>query len=279
MGCTRAVADGLAMACLSFWLAGCAGNGAGLDDNGRPLTGTSGSTPLSSDFDSLQENIFTPICSVCHVGGSAPQGLRLDAANSFNLLVGIPSTEVPTLLRVKPGDPDNSYIIQKLEGHAAVGAQMPFGGPYLSTATIAFIRQWITDGAQPSAAATAATATVTANARMDEESRSAAPLAVSVAPDNGDVLDVPPPQVVIGFDRAFDVTRMDQDTARLERLPTDLEVTSVARVPARVASVADNPRVLLLWPARPLSPGLYRVVLQGLASDTIVAAFVVGDDQ
>jgi len=60
-----------------------------------------------------------PICSVCHIGGAAPEGLRLDAADSFNLLVGVPSTEVPSLLRVKPGDPDNSYIIQKLEGHAA----------------------------------------------------------------------------------------------------------------------------------------------------------------
>src|SRR6201996_995561 len=126
----------------------CAGNGEGLDANGRPLApGGDVSLPLSDDFESLQENIFTPICSVCHAGGSAPQGLRLDAANSYNLLVGVPSTEVPSILRVKPGDPDNSYIIQKLEGHAAVGAQMPLGGPYLTTDTIAFIRQWISNGA------------------------------------------------------------------------------------------------------------------------------------
>jgi len=67
-------------------IAACAGNGEGLDANGRPLVpGGGGSVPpLSADFDSIQANIFTPICSVCHMGGSAPEGLRLDAANSFN---------------------------------------------------------------------------------------------------------------------------------------------------------------------------------------------------
>jgi len=51
-------------------------------------------------------------------------------AFAFNLLVGVPSTEVPSLLRVKPGDPDNSYIIQKLENHAAVGTSTPPGRRY-----------------------------------------------------------------------------------------------------------------------------------------------------
>src|SRR5580693_5992197 len=135
-------------------VAACAGNGEGLDANGQPLVpGGAAPPPLSADFESIQENIFTPICSVCHAGASAPEGLRLDAADSYNLLVGVPSTEVPALLRVKPGDPVNSYIIQKLQGHAAVGAQMPFGGPYLSADTIAFIQQWITNGAPPAAAA------------------------------------------------------------------------------------------------------------------------------
>jgi hypothetical protein len=82
-------------------IAACAGNGNGngLDANGQPLAaGSSGSLPpLSADFASIQANIFTPICSVCHVGGGAPEGLRLDAADSFNLLVGVPSAEVPSL--------------------------------------------------------------------------------------------------------------------------------------------------------------------------------------
>ena len=43
-------------------------------------------------------------------------------------------------------DPDNSYLIHKLEGTQAVGIQMPPAGP-LQQAIIDDIRQWIDDGA------------------------------------------------------------------------------------------------------------------------------------
>ena len=50
--------------------------------------------------------------------------------------------------RVEPGDPDNSYLIRKLEGGPNInGQQMPFGGPPLDQAVIDDIRQWISDGA------------------------------------------------------------------------------------------------------------------------------------
>ena len=129
----------------------CAGNGDGLDQNGRPIEEGGGNGVLTADLQSIQDNVFTPVCTACHVGAGAPMGLSLDAANSFNMLVGIPSVEVPSLQRVAPGDPDNSYIIQKLEGTAAVGDQMPRGGPPLPSATIQVIRQWITQGAPPAA--------------------------------------------------------------------------------------------------------------------------------
>ena len=130
---------------------GCGGgSGEGLDANGRPIgEGTDPTGPMTASFASIQSHVFTPICSVCHAGGSAPAGLRLDAANSYAMLVGVNSVEVSSLKRVAPGDPDNSYVIQKLEGHAAVGARMPFGGPYLDAGTIAMIRQWISNGALP----------------------------------------------------------------------------------------------------------------------------------
>lgn len=136
-------------------LASCGGgSGEGLDSNGRPLPpGGGGNGALTADLASIQSHVFTPICTVCHAGGSAPQGLHLDEANAYTMLVGVPSNEAPAVLRVDPGNPDNSYVIQKLEGHAAVGARMPFGGPYLDDATIAVIRQWITNGAPRTAAA------------------------------------------------------------------------------------------------------------------------------
>ena len=126
------------------------GSGEGLDSNGRPLVpGGADSGALQATHTSIQEHVFTPICTVCHAGGGAPQGLRLDASNSYAMLVGVPSVEVPGVLRVAPGRPDDSYIVQKIEGHAAVGARMPYGGPYLDDATIAVIRQWIAAGALP----------------------------------------------------------------------------------------------------------------------------------
>ncbi len=142
---------GLALALTAMLLPGCGGgSGAGLDSNGRPIgEGADPGGPLTASFSSIQSHVFTPICSVCHSGGSAPQGLRLDASNSYAMLVGISSAEVPGLKRIAPGDPDASYLIQKIEGHASVGARMPFGGPYLDAATIALMRQWVSNGAMP----------------------------------------------------------------------------------------------------------------------------------
>lgn len=130
-------------------VAGCGGgSGAGLDANGRPLgEGDDPSGPMTATFSSIQSHVFTPVCTACHAGGAAPQGLRLDAANSFTMLVGVSSAEVASLKRVAPGDAANSYLIHKLEGHQSVGARMPFGGPYLDAQTINLIRQWIDNGA------------------------------------------------------------------------------------------------------------------------------------
>lgn len=138
-------------AALAFALAACGGgSGEGLDANGRPVgEGGSGGGPLQPSFVSIQANVFTPICTACHAGAAAPMGLRLDAGSSYALLVGVASGEVPGLQRIAPGDPANSYLVQKLEGRAAVGARMPFGGPYLDDTTIAVIRQWIAAGAPP----------------------------------------------------------------------------------------------------------------------------------
>ena len=131
-------------------IAGCGGgSGEGLDSNGRPIgEGDDPSGPMTASFSSIQSHVFTPVCTACHSGSAAPRGLRLDAANSYALLVNVPSGGVASLMRVKPGDADNSYLVQKLEGHAAVGARMPLGGPYLDANTMALIRQWINNGAQ-----------------------------------------------------------------------------------------------------------------------------------
>jgi hypothetical protein len=240
-----------AVALLSGWLCGCSGSGAGLDSSGQPLSGSSsgGTIALSADFDAIQANVFTPICSVCHAGATAPQGLMLDASHSYNLLVGIPSTEVPSILRVTPGDPTNSYIVQKLEGHAAVGGQMPLGETPLPASTIAFIVQWITDGAQPGAASAS---TMAATFRV-----------ASVAPQDGDVLAVAPALIVVGFTRELDATRADTAAVRLERIDDAAGAASTIAVAIQPSVSAANPRALLLTPRSQLPAGQYQIVLSG----------------
>jgi len=227
-------------------LGGCAGNGDGLDANGRPLLpGGNAEGPLTADFASIQAHVFTPVCTVCHAGASAPQGLRLDATNSYSLLIGVPSTEVPSILRVKPGDPDNSYLIQKLEGHASVGARMPFGGPYLDQATIDVIRQWITDGAMPAAMGT--------GARF---------AALAVTPAMQDIEVEAPPRIVVGFNQELDQTRIDASSIRLERLDRGTDMPN-AIVPVALTVPSGNPRAILVTPAQTLADGLYRVTVAG----------------
>ncbi len=109
------------------------------------------STPvvIGPTLGQIQAVVFTPTCATsgCHSGASPPAGLNLEVGNSFSNLVGVASSQVPALSRVAANDPDNSYLIQKVEGTAAGGSRMPFGGAALDPAVIAEMRQWITNGA------------------------------------------------------------------------------------------------------------------------------------
>ena len=113
---------------------------------------TVSNTVAATKLSEIQTTVFGPTCSGCHngVGTTLPGSQNLtSAANSFAALVNVASSEVPTLKKVKPNDPDNSYLIQKLEGTAGiVGSQMPKGGPPLSQAQIDKIKSWISAGAQ-----------------------------------------------------------------------------------------------------------------------------------
>lgn len=95
---TGATGFGVATALLLPFLAACDGG----DGSGLPPVG-----PLGPNFSEIQGNVFTPNCATsgCHFGAGAPQGLRLDAASSYALLVGVRSREEPGIFRVAPGDP------------------------------------------------------------------------------------------------------------------------------------------------------------------------------
>ena len=52
-------------------------------------------------------------------------------------------------VRVIPGDPENSYIVHKVEGRPGiVGRRMPFSGePFLSAGQVLILKRWIELGA------------------------------------------------------------------------------------------------------------------------------------
>ncbi len=106
------------------------------------------------DFDAeilplLQQNCAT---GGCHAGPRAWLGLDLTAGAAYAHLVGQPSKEVPSLLRVQPFKPDSSYLVQKLLGTQARGGRMPLKGEPLRDDQIALIIRWIEAGAPRKAA-------------------------------------------------------------------------------------------------------------------------------
>jgi hypothetical protein len=140
----------LAIAALAVGAAAC-------DEN---LSTLAGPTPtLEPTFSSVQANIFEssdlasrPACINCHtnVGRAPAANLNLLHDFAYDQLVNRPSLQRPSLNRVTPGDPDNSYLLHKVEGSGGiVGQRMPFnGGPYLSDGQILILRRWIELGAE-----------------------------------------------------------------------------------------------------------------------------------
>ena len=110
----------------------------------------SGGVIHSATLSDVQNQVFTASCTSCHSGSSPSQGLNLSAGAAYGNTVNVPSTEVASLDLVEPGDADNSYLMQKLEGTAQTGAQMPNGGPYLNSTLRQLVRDWIDAGAQNS---------------------------------------------------------------------------------------------------------------------------------
>ena len=225
--------------------------------SGDGFVGSGGATgPLTPSFDSIQANVFEPICEHCHSGANAPVGLRLDAANSYALLVGVASGEQPNVLRVAPGDPNNSYLIHKLEGTAAVGERMPAGLPALPQADIDVIRQWIADGATAS-------------------SSPSAPIRVtSVSPAAGSTVTAMPASITVSFDRELNAPSVTTATFTLHRAGPDTTLGTaddVAVAAAAVSVPAGNPRSASMDLAGvPAVPDLYRITLVGTGAATIL---------
>jgi len=230
-------------------IGGCAGNCEGLDENGRPIG--EGPPPGDDDFTLIQTTIFTPVCTACHSGAQAPQGLRLDEGNSYAMLVDVPSVEVPELRRVAPGEPDNSYLVQKIEGRAAVGERMPLGGPSLDTEQIDSIRQWIAAGAQPPPTARLTQLTP---ARL-----------ISSAPAPDELVTDPAAPMMVVFSRALDANLLLDANIILTRSGGDGRFDDGNEVPVavRVLKISAGGSALWLRSTTSLPADRYELRLRG----------------
>ena len=122
------------------------------------LSSIAGPTPnLEPTFASIQKEVFETTdvagrvaCTGCHTstGRNPAGGLNLNHDVAYDSLVNVASRK-PGALRVVPGDPENSYIVQKVEGRSGiVGLRMPFSGPpFLSDGQILILKRWIELGA------------------------------------------------------------------------------------------------------------------------------------
>lgn len=118
-----------------------------------PTSPDAGGEPVdpTATFTRVQNEIFTPTCAVigCHdpLGQSSSGQMLLTQGQAYAQIVNHASTEMPNLNRIQPNDFANSYLYRKITGAGITGERMPAGGPPLSEAQIALVRNWIRRGA------------------------------------------------------------------------------------------------------------------------------------
>ncbi len=213
---------------------------------------------FGANFSEIQASVFTPDCATsgCHAGGSPAAGLNLDEASSYAMLVGIPSSQVAALQRVEAGDPDNSYLVQKLEGSASAGQRMPPGAA-LPQSEIDVIRQWISDGAIDDRVVVLDPVTVT-----------------SLSPVPNAALDAPPANIVAGFSRELNQVSVDATTFLLTASGGDGTFADGNEVPITASAVsvpAANPQSAVFdLTGVALADDSYRIQLLGGATNAIL---------
>jgi hypothetical protein len=113
------------------------------------------------NFTEINQVVFQTSCafSVCHSPRGSHDAAHLDlTGDAFKALVMAPAenkqAKADGLQRVKPCDPDHSFLLTKLEmaasnndSMAGYGAHMPLKNPSLPEVQLQAVRDWIARGA------------------------------------------------------------------------------------------------------------------------------------
>jgi hypothetical protein len=107
-------------------------------------------TDAPPTFTEVHERVLQTGCVfvTCHKSGASAAGMMaLDRDVAHANLVDVPAAMAPGKIRVVPGDPDASYVMEKLTNPMpTVGEQMPPDAP-LEQERIDLVRKWIEAGA------------------------------------------------------------------------------------------------------------------------------------
>jgi hypothetical protein len=127
-----------------------------------PTPGPSQTPGSGPTIDEVQTRIFNVTCLTtgCHNAADRAGNLILEAGLSWSNLVDVVPEITPAAeagyLRVRPFDPDTSFLVAKLVGPTpGQGSRMPQGGPFLSDSDVEIVREWIRGGALDSQGPTA----------------------------------------------------------------------------------------------------------------------------
>ena len=154
--------------CASAWLIACGDSDSPENDTQGP-TDTTAPADVPSPTDSAEPacdveptitsiatNYFERSCnfSSCHDGSTKAGGLDLTPGAAYDSLVNVNAVHpgASGKVLVMPGDPDTSFIVQKVEGPGAgEGGIMPLNAaePVDPDCSIKRLREWIADGAKP----------------------------------------------------------------------------------------------------------------------------------
>jgi hypothetical protein len=124
---------------------------AGCGDEKSFFTNPVGPPSELATFARVQQEVFTPKCALsgCHLGPAnlAQEGLVLSAPSSYDNVVLVRSNQNPSLFRVAPSDPANSYLVRKIvPGSFIVGDRMPQTGEF-TEAERQLVIDWVARGA------------------------------------------------------------------------------------------------------------------------------------
>lgn len=100
-----------------------------------PLTGQAADEAAPDQVVSFKRDVLPRLmaeCGICHQSADPHGLLVIDEENAYNQLVDVPSYELPSMKRVSPGDPQQSYLWLKVNYQYLAAGGKGWGMPILA---------------------------------------------------------------------------------------------------------------------------------------------------